>query len=264
MKTIQLTKDPYLDFDHRNHRYTYSGMVCESVTTLIKKYSPPFDELKWSAIKAEQRGVSQGDILAEWKAKADKASAQGTIVHGEAEKITHQLKQTKCLSFDLRDAKHPKVKALFRWFGANVDMGFGQLFSEFRMVWPEFLVAGTCDLIATNYQGGNAIIDFKTNEEIDPCGFNNMLAPFTRGKLKLKDCNFTAYALQLTLYQRILEAKYDFIADSLVIVHLEDSGNYTEYPVHNYRRYVDKILELKDPNEYAILVGQESATSTAV
>lgn len=122
----------------------------------------------------------------------------------------------------------------------------GEVWPELRIVHPELQLAGTVDLVASNYEGVRTIVDYKQNESLTVLGkYRNMQPPFRQGKLALPDLPLWHYALQLNLYARILFDRYDFEADKLLIVHLQGNGRYREYDIAILSNHVDRMLELR-------------------
>jgi hypothetical protein len=243
-----LSKTAGLEFDEPTHTYTYDGETMESVTTVLKSLSVPFDANEHSARIAERDGREQADILAEWKDKAETASVQGDYVHNDAERVAWGMCDTGKLSVG---GVHPieyrhKLNAMWKWWVDHFEVGQGIIYPELKVVWPEHRIAGTVDLVASSYEGVPSIIDWKTNKSIDISGYRNMLPPFPRGKLRLEDSNFWGYSLQLNLYRRIMMERYDYEAERLVLVHLTNAGQYVEYDVPILDAHIDKILEKRD------------------
>jgi len=239
-----------LDFDPAGHRYTYCGEILTSVTQVLKSYQKPFDGPTLAAQCALRRGVTAESLLAEWARVGEEASSQGNAVHEEGERIACEIQCTNQVSFTPKyhNEEHlPKIRGLWNWFMDHWELSQGWMCPELRVAWPEYQLAGTVDLVASNYNGVPAIIDYKTNKTIDIIGgYRNLLPPFQRGKLKLRDINFTTYALQLNAYRRILAERYDFHAERMVLVHLEGRGRYAEYDVPVMDTHIDKILEARE------------------
>lgn len=236
-----------LEFDEAEHVYTLDGWVLTSVTTVIKKYSVPFEADAQAARIAERDGTTAEAILAKWDANNAKASERGTYIHNHIEGICRRFNDDWGIAAKL--VNHPEeyvhaLRAAWRWFSDHSEIQQGYLAPEFRVVHPGYGLAGTIDLIASTYEGVPAIIDWKTNKTLSVDGYSNMLPPFQRGKLALPDSNLFHYYLQLNMYRRILMDRYDFNdATLMVLVHLEDNGRYTTYNVPAMDAHVDRILE---------------------
>lgn len=241
-------------FDEPTHRYTFDGEPMMSVTQVIGQYKKKFDEEYWSAHVASKPGEkrTQDEIKAAWAAKRDGACDAGDIVHAEAERVAWEIQRTRkfwfCSDPDYWGVNHGKCLAVWSWYTDHIEVADGWLYPELKVCHPLYCVAGTVDLVASNYNGMPALIDWKQSETIDAwdkTAYSNMNPPFQRGKLKLADTNYRAYQLQLSLYRRILAERYQFEAEVLILVHLKPDGTYQEYETPYLDKHVDKILELR-------------------
>lgn len=244
-----------LHFDEAAHRYTYDGEPMDSVTQVVGQFKKKFDSDHWSQVVADRRGVDQSEVLAEWDQKRDSACDTGDQIHQEAERIAWQVENWSEFHYrygywrQAGEDTFGKAQALWKWWTDHMEIAQGFCYPEAKVVWPEYRIAGTVDLICSNYNGYPILCDWKQSEAIDvwdAIGYSNMMSPFQRGKLKLADTNFNAYRLQLSLYHRILRDRYQFEAEGLIIVHLKPNGEYQEYQFDPLDKHVDKILELRD------------------
>ena len=69
--TKELAKFNHIKFHDEEHKYYMDGKRTDSVTSVIGKYKHPFDKDFWAKKKADERGITKEEILAEWKYKAD-------------------------------------------------------------------------------------------------------------------------------------------------------------------------------------------------
>lgn len=238
-----------LEFDEPTHTYTYRGERMESVTTVLKSLCEEFDEQFHSARIAERDGTTPEEVREKWAAKRDHASAMGDYVHAIAERVAWDLRDRAKFTVDLGvhpEPWLPKLRGMWRWYMDHLEITQGLIFPELKVVWPEYRIAGTVDLVVGSYEGVPTIADWKTNQSIDIQGYRNMKPPFTRGKCRLPDSNFWTYALQLNMYRRIMMERYDYEAERLVLVHLPGYGKYVEYDVPIMDAHIDKILELRN------------------
>jgi len=74
-------------FDDAYHKYTLdTGDNLVSVTTFLKRFQKPFDPTGIITRRyAEKNGKTVAQVKAEWKAKAERASQRGKLVHGYLE-----------------------------------------------------------------------------------------------------------------------------------------------------------------------------------
>jgi ATP-dependent exoDNAse (exonuclease V) beta subunit len=241
-----------LRFEEEEHRYTatWSDDPLVSVTTLIHQYSKPFDAMYHSERIALRDGVDAQELRDKWKLNADQAADKGTFVHAAIEDVCNDM-QKGYIKIPT-DGRHPSmIQAVAKFFANNVSIASGWVLPEHRVWWPEYWLAGTIDLVASRFRGVPALIDWKTNKTMEVEGYNNMLPPFQRGKLKLPDANLYHYFLQLNLYRRIMMEHYDFEPEVMVVVHLE-KGMFTEYEVPVMDAHIDKILATRKEQMYAV------------
>lgn len=250
-----------------------------SVTTLIHKFTQPFDKDFWSAYKALEKLIpkeswtiekksllsskkfdkdildlyniqelefnkTQQEILDTWDEENRKSCERGTKIH---EEIEHSF---------YRDAHDISLQK----FGIGGKFECKKDYSELDLeygVYPEYLIyresddgilriAGQVDLII---KSGNeiTIVDHKTNKKIDQrSGFNTS----TRSNVKMKyplnnlmDCNFYHYTMQLSTYAWMLQKiNPNFVIKDLILNHYDHNGNNTLYHCEYLKNEVEKML----------------------
>ena len=228
------------DFDDSDHSYRIreTGQVLTSVTTLVKKYTPPFDapvmaQQMVDKKKPKYAGMNSDQIQYQWKEKADLSSYEGTLLHDYLE----LWPATKGYGF------HPKTYRVLL-LSKQVDNMFPKLLERFRLVEAEKIIfsarlglAGQADLIMADDAAQQGIIlDWKTNEKItdDAGAFGNMLPPIEH----LTDADTVKYGLQLALYEKMLV----------------DEGFYPEFTGYrksliHIREMAGKVVKVADYNE---------------
>lgn len=250
-----------------------------SVTTLIHKFTQPFDKDFWSAYKALEKLIpkdswviekksllnskkfdksildlynisemefneTQQGILDDWDNENRKSCERGTKIH---EEIEHSF---------YRDAHDISLQK----FGIGGKFECKKDYSELDLeygVYPEYLIyresadgilriAGQVDLII---KSGNeiTIVDHKTNKKIEQkSGFNTS----TRSNIKMKyplnnlmDCNFYHYTMQLSTYAWMLQKiNPNFVIKDLILNHYDHNGNNTLYHCEYLKDEVEKML----------------------
>lgn len=228
------------DFDEQNHTYTVreTGQILTSVTTVVKRYAPPFNAPKMAQQMIDKKKPKYADmtleeIIESWKNKASHSAFEGTLLHSYAE----LWPETKGYGFH---PKTPRVLSMCR----QVDKLFPKLLKRFKLVAAEQIVfspsmglAGQIDLLmADDAAQQGIIIDWKTNNKItdEEGAFGNMLEPIEH----LKNCDVVKYGLQLGLYEKILiDEKYypEFKGYRKALVHVKESFG--------------KIVKVNDYNE---------------
>lgn len=250
-----------------------------SVTTLIHRFTQPFDKEFWSAYKALEKllpkdswtiekksllnlkrfnksllelyNISENDfnkvqqgILDDWDNENKKSCERGTRIHEEIENSFY---------------KNPSNISLQK-FGIGGKFECKKDYPELDLeygVYPEYLIyresddgilriAGQVDLIVK--QGNEiTIIDHKTNKKIDQkSGYNTT----TRSNVKMKyplntldDCNFYHYTMQLSTYAWMLQKiNPDFVIKDLILNHYDHNGNNTLYHCDYLKTEVERML----------------------
>jgi ATP-dependent exoDNAse (exonuclease V) beta subunit len=207
-------EDIKFEFDPVAHRYTYEGEPFISVTRFIQQFHKPFEQDYWSKKKAEQAGVPQDWILAEWKKLNDYANEVGTDTHQWIEDYFNQIWKPLPNNLDVihRINKFNKIyaKQLFK---------LEPLKFEVRVFSPKWKIAGMIDSLFL-YRGKIYILDWKTNKDFTddnhPKGiYEKLLAPFQD---HFKN-HLNEYSIQLSLYSLILE-EWGFQVGGAYIVHI--------------------------------------------
>lgn len=250
-----------------------------SVTTLIHRFTQPFDKEFWSAYKALEKlipkdswaiekksllnlkkfnkalldvyNISENDfnrvqqgILDDWDNENKKSCERGTRIHEEIENSFY---------------KNPTNISLQK-FGIGGKFECKKDYPELDLeygVYPEYLIyresddgilriAGQVDLIVK--QGNEiTIIDHKTNKKIDQkSGYNTT----TRSNVKMKyplntldDCNFYHYTMQLSTYAWMLQKiNPNFVIKDLILNHYDHNGNNTLYHCDYLKTEVERML----------------------
>ena len=233
-------------FDSEKHIYTVkeTGRRLTSVTSLIRRYTPPFDAPAVAQKMVDDKnkkyaGMTADQIQYQWKEKADLASYEGTLLHEYLE----QWPTKRGFGF------HPRTYRVLM-MTKQVDKMFPKLLERFRIVEAEKIIfsarlglAGQADLImADDASGEGIILDWKSNEKItDEAGaFGNMLPPIEH----LTDADTVKYGLQLALYEKMLvdEDFYpEFTGYRKSLIHIGGaSGKVVK--VENYKDEIERIL----------------------
>jgi hypothetical protein len=234
-------------FNEADHSYRIkeTGDLLTSVTTIIKRFTPPFDTLKMAQLMIDKRkpayvGMTLEEIIESWKNKASHAALEGTLLHSYAE----LWPETKGYGF------HPKTPRVLSMC-EQVDRLFPKLLKRFRIIEAEKIVfsaslglAGQIDLVmADDAAQQGIIIDWKTNGKVltdSESAFGKMLSPIDH----LANCDVVRYGLQLALYEKILtdEGYYpEFKGYRKALVHVREAyGKIVK--VDNYKDEIECLL----------------------
>ena len=214
-------------FDEADHTYRIkeTGDLLSSVTTVIKRYTPPFNALAMAKRMVDRKkaayiGMTVDEIIQQWEEKAKLSAYEGTLVHNYAERWPTK----KGYGFNPRTYRVLLISK-------QIKKIFPKLLNRFRFVETEKIVfspslgiAGQIDLLmADDKTKEGIIIDWKTNNKIsDESGaFGMMLAPLEH----LKNCDVVKYGLQLGLYEKILnDEKYypEFSGYRKTLIHVRE------------------------------------------
>lgn len=211
-----------VDYNDELHRYSYDGYTYCSATQLIEKFKHHFDVEERSLYMADRYGNTPQYWKDKWKNENGKSLIRGNNIHDKEERELYrqrfiEVKSEQILSsrttpfitptqilpvtsydsdlsyYNLPDAVYPEM-LLWRHDYGIAGRSDKVILQKFRR-YP-----GTVDRIAH-------IEDYKTNKAIrqysyeDKSGYRMMLGPLSH----LMDCEWVYYALQLSIYQFMLE-----------------------------------------------------------
>lgn len=191
-----------------------------STTQFIDQFFPIFDTVKVSQKYAAKHGLDPAEVVCQWQKKGRKAREIGTNVHWYAECLLTEKR--------LPEPQNGAEEAFFR----SVNMAVVRLLKRFEFIAsekivfsPQWMIAGTIDLLMRDQNNGDVILfDWKTNEKIERDNFwQSALPPIE----DLPRCAWSKYQLQLNLYQIILSDERYFPRGTnyrKVIIHLEPEG----------------------------------------
>lgn len=250
-----------------------------SVTTLIHRFTQPFDKEFWSAYKALEKLLPKDSWAIEKKSLLNTKKFDRSILdlYNISENDFNKVQQSILDDWDNENRKscergtkiHEELENSFYRNADNISLqkfGIGGKFEckkdypELDLecgVYPEYLiyresddgilrVAGQVDLIV---KSGNeiTIIDHKTNKKIDQkSGFDTS----TRSNAKMKyplnnlmDCNFYHYTMQLSTYAWMLQKiNPNFVIKDLILNHYDHNGNNTLYHCDYLKDEVERML----------------------
>lgn len=203
------------------------------------------------------RNNSIEDITQEWKEKNRVSCERGTGIHNFIEDKINLLTGTENDTFNIvvlksktsdlkfsykKEIKHlsdfdSELSTKYPIIFAKVKVFFltgWKVYAELRVYHPDYLIAGTIDLVAINHETGEfKILDWKTNKKelhfksgyyrkINGIETNDWVQKNSFFKFPIddiEDCKGEGYTLQLSLYAYILEC-WGFTCTGLAIVHI--------------------------------------------
>lgn len=268
-------------FENESHTYwnVNDNKKYISVTTLIHKYTQPFDKNFWSAYKALEKLIPKESWIIEKKSllNTKKFNKEILDIYNISENDFNKVQQNILDLWDEENRKscergtkiHEEIEHSFYNNPHNISLqkfGLGGKFeckkdySELDLeygVYPEYLIykesndgilriAGQVDLII---KSGNDIVicDWKTNKKIDlKSGYNIQTKSNTKMKYPLNnldDANFYHYTLQLSTYAWMLQKiNPKFVIKDLIICHYDHQGNETIYHCDYLKKDVERML----------------------
>jgi len=204
-------QERFIIFKSEDHTYTVDGDNYVSVTTLLKKYTPPFDPDGKILLKcANELGISTKQLKDEWNFKNKMACEKGTKIH----LIFETMLEDRYESEDGLERLESVLKPI-------VDYLKPKLIScEQIMFNTQHMIAGTTDILTFNNDGTIDIWDIKTNNEdivIDNKYNKYLLQPLQ----SVPNNKYYVYALQLNIYKYILENN-GYKVKNLRLIHVKE------------------------------------------
>lgn len=238
-------------FIEDGHYYLCNGKrVGISTTGLIGQYENHFDSETISEQVANKRGVSQQEILEEWRIENLHSTIKGSMVH----EFAQSLWEEKEYKFDysnvpseididrLKSDINLLIPQAINFYNDYKDM-YELIGCEIYLGDEDFDECGATDQILYNkYTGGIAIIDYKTNKEIKRESYRHqkMLIPLQQ----YDDCNYIHYSIQLSGYKYKFEKNTKLKVDETFIVYFNiNATNYEIIEPLNMAKEVEEILE---------------------
>lgn len=232
-------RDNRISFDEKTHTYYIDGS-CEgiiSVTTLIHNHFPKFDStkvLKLMKNKTEKYpNMTDEQIKKMWSDNGKIASESGTKLHKMIENFYNKIENNK------DDEKSIEFQHFIR-FNKTIESKFIPYRTEWSVFDGSLDLAGQIDMIYKKQDGTYALYDWKRVKEIKK---ENM---FERGLGKLRDldhCNYIHYSIQLNIYKRILETRYDIhISEMCLVILHPENDDYILEKVNDMSKYIDIIF----------------------
>lgn len=164
------------------------------------------------------REMSSDEIKAAWAHKGMMTSHMGTEAHFQAELMFNGL------PFRFWE---PESRVLIDFVESFlVPRGIVASATEKEIVCVDADVAGSIDAIVYDPKKKvHHLIDHKRTDKLaqNLRGFGNMLPPLSH----LDDCKGAAYALQLSLYQKILERDYGFVIGDRILLSLHPDAPFS-------------------------------------
>ena len=262
-------------FVDSTHTYYYKNKkVGISTTGLIHQYSQEFDKWGMSANVAIKRGISQLEVLEEWRKENLHSTIKGSMIHEFAQslwegkdytfnydnlpdEIDKKRLQEELLNMSIQAQKfYDDYKDMYVLIGCEIYLGV-----------PDFDECGATDMLLQNkFTEDLLVVDFKSNKKIDyeSFGHKKMKAPL----LKYEDCNYVHYSLQLNAYAYKIEYMTGIkVKDKLLIYFDCNKQNYEVIEPLEMKEEIIKIYEnrrVKNMNSVPVLlIGKSGSGKSA-
>jgi len=219
---MKYSKDGVIEFDPKYHTYTnlVTGKRLTSVTRFLKLFENEFDSDFFSNKIAKKRGITQAQVLKEWKEKADLSCKIGTDCHYI---IEHYI-----LHGEILEPKNKKEEIVIKYIN-DFLVSKRVIPNETEYIVYNDYLAGQIDFIAE--RNGLFIKDFKTNEKIETYSYGKyMLNEFSM----FPDSSFYKYSLQLDIYEKLIKKPIK----GKFIVHIKEN-EYIFYKCEEMLKFID-------------------------
>jgi hypothetical protein len=244
-------RDAFISFEEEPHIYTVLGErgTYTSVTTLVHKNFPHFDadKIAENCIKNPKKmadptykyyGMTKQDVLDVWNKNGLQASQAGTAVHYDIEcwaNDTPVLNDSVEYGYFLNFlADYPNLKPYrTEWMVYHEDLKF----------------CGSIDMVFQDVDTKQFYIyDWKRVKEIK---YDDAFCDYSiHPKIAhLPNLNFWHYSLQLGIYKRILETKYDIVISGMFLICLHPDNpikNYERIEVANLEAEIDILFSVEE------------------
>jgi hypothetical protein len=227
-----------LKFDPISHSYInpYTEECYISTTQLISKFKKPFDSEKMAKKIAEREGVSQEEIKERWKKINSESKIYGSKIHN----VLEQYNSAGIVTEGYEDIVNAYKKT-------NIISEKDILLVEEKLFNHNFKLAGTADIIKLEDRGGFSIYDLKTNKKFNLYNQYSeyLLQPLTH----LTACEYTIYALQLSLYAFMYQGMTGRNVNQLGIIYYnKEDNNFLYYPTPYLKADVSLMLDYYEKN----------------
>lgn len=235
-----------------------------STTGLISQYENEFDADAISQMVANKRGISQEQVLEEWRIENLHSTIKGSLIH----EFAQSLWEGKEYKFDysnipeeidldrLKSDIEKLIPQAINFYNDYKDM-YELIGCEIYLGDEDYDECGATDQMMLNkYTNEIALIDYKTNKKIEYGNYNHkkMLIPLH----KFEDCNYIHYSLQLSDYKFKFEKNTNLKVNETFIVYFNvNANNYEIIEPLNMEKEVKEILSIrrvKNMNGMGVLI----------
>lgn len=261
-------------FIEDGHYYLCNGKrVGISTTGLISQYEQEFDSDSISKMVADKRGISQEEVLEEWRIENLHSTIKGSLVHEFAQSLWEGKEYKfdysnipKEIDLDRLKSDIEKLIPQAKQFYEDYKDMYELIGCEIYLGDEDYDECGATDIVFLNkYTNEIVIADFKTNKKIEYESYKHkkMLLPLE----KYDDCNYVHYSIQLSDYKYKFEKNTGFkVAETFIIYFDISKDNYEIIKPLNMEKEVKKILNLRRVNKMArmlLIIGEGGSGKTS-
>ena len=240
-----------IDFHEEQHFYTINDYRFGiSATSLIETYAQEFDSDGISQMVANKRGISQKEVLDEWKKENEFSCIKGSCIHLKAQslwmgtdyEIDYNTIDDTIDKDRLKKEYDIMSKQATDFYNDYKDM-YDMIQDEFIVWSKEFDIAGSIDGIMYNKNTQQCcILDFKSNKDLQ---FKSKYRKKMKVPLhELDDVNGQHYYVQLSIYKYLIEKYTNIKVDELFIVYFNiNADSYEIIEIPYLKKEVEEILE---------------------
>ena len=254
-----------IDFHEEEHFYTINDYRFGiSATSLIETYAQEFDSDGISQMVANKRGISQKEVLDEWKKENEFSCIKGSCIHLKAQslwmgtdyEIDYNTIDDTIDKDRLKKEYDIMSKQATDFYNDYKDM-YDMIQDEFIVWSKEFDIAGSIDGIMYNKNTQQCcILDFKSNKDLQ---FKSKYRKKMKVPLhELDDVNGQHYYVQLSIYKYLIEKYTNIKVDELFIVYFNiNADSYEIIEIPYLKKEVEEILEnrrVKNMNGMGVLL----------
>ena len=254
-----------IDFHEEEHFYTLNDYRFGiSATSLIETYAQEFDSDGISQMVANKRGISQKEVLDEWKKENEFSCIKGSCIHLKAQslwmgtdyEIDYNTIDDSIDKDRLKKEYDIMSKQANDFYNDYKDM-YDMIQDEFIVWSKEFDIAGSIDGIMYNKNTQQCcILDFKSNKDLQ---FKSKYRKKMKVPLhELDDVNGQHYYIQLSIYKYLIEKYTNIKVDELFIVYFNiNADSYEIIEIPYLKKEVEEILEnrrVKNMNGMGVLL----------
>lgn len=222
-----------LKFDPVSHTYVnpHTEEQYISCTQLISKFKKPFDVEKISKRVAAKEGVSQEEIKERWKKINSASKTYGSKIHS----VLEDYNSAKIVTDGYEDL-------ICAYRKLNIIAEDDALLVEEKLHDHLYKLAGTADIIRLEDKGGFSVFDLKTNKKFNL--FNQYSEYLLHPLAHLTACEYTTYALQLSLYAFMYQGMTGRNVNQLgVIYYNKEDNDFVHYPTPYLKADVTVMLD---------------------